>query len=279
MTETIIWAVGSMFVLGLLFGIGLVVASRIFGVKQDPRVELILTELPGINCGSCGYSGCEAYAQAVADGEDVNLCTPGGPDCARALGEIMGVEAGEACKMRAVLHCQGGTDKCGERFQYYGTPDCRAAHVTSGGPKACEWGCLGFGACAEACPFGAITMDENRLPVVNVTKCTACGECVRACPRHLFTLLPVDRHAWLGCSNHAKGGSVKKICDVGCIACTMCVRKDPNDAIEMVNNLPVLHHDDAEYDFTVAAEVCPMDCFVVEKGARAPEPETAEETS
>ncbi len=261
-----VWiAAVSMMVLGVLFGLGLVLAARAFSTGHDPRVEHVLDALPGINCGACGYAGCRGYAEAVVnEGEDVDLCMPGGPETARAVADLMGVELGERVKLRAVVHCQGGRSKCPDRFDYAGEPDCLAAHLAAGGPKACRYGCLGFGSCAAACPFDAISMNEERLPVIDPDRCTACGICVDTCPRDLITLLPEHYHIWLGCSSHYRGKAVKDICEVGCIACQLCAKEDPHEAIEMRDNLPVLDHDAAGGDFRTAADVCPMNCFVVE---------------
>ena len=55
--------------MGLVFGSVLAIASRIFAVESDPRVEQVLEALPGANCGGCGYSGCAALAQAIVKGE------------------------------------------------------------------------------------------------------------------------------------------------------------------------------------------------------------------
>lgn len=182
----LIIALITMALLGLAFGVGLALASRTFQVNEDPRIEQVLEELPGTNCGACGYGGCRAYAEAVVDGESVSLCVPGGSEVAEAVAEIMGVEAESVTDRRAVVHCQGDTDRCGSRARYDGELDCRAAEVTAGGPKACSYGCLGFGTCAKACPFDAITMSEGRLPVIDPERCTACGVCVEVCPRDLI---------------------------------------------------------------------------------------------
>ncbi len=264
-SEVIVWGVGSMLVLGFLFGTGLMLAARLLAGKENPLIEEVYKRLPGINCGACGYKGCRQYAEAVAGGDAVNKCVPGGVDCAAALAELMGVEFQETVKLRAVVHCQGGTSHCGaNRFDYVGEPVCRAAHITSGGPKDCLYGCLGFGDCASVCPVDAITLGEDGLPQIDGEVCIACGKCVKTCPRSLITLLPAAYKVYLGCSNHDRAKAVKDICDVGCIACQLCVRKDPHEAIKMENDLPVLDYEKAEGDFQVAAEVCPANSYVVE---------------
>jgi electron transport complex protein RnfB len=264
-TGLILWGVGSMLVLGLLFGAGLMLAARLLAGQENPLVEEVYKRLPGINCGACGYKGCRQYAEAVAGGETVNKCVPGGVDCAAALAELMGVEFVETVKLRAVVHCQGGTGHCAsDRFDYVGEQDCRAAHITAGGPKDCLYGCLGFGSCAEVCPVDAITMGEDRLPHIDGDVCIACGLCVKTCPRSLISLLPASYKVYLGCSSHDRAKAVKDVCDVGCIACQLCVKKDPNQAIQMENDLPVLDYEKAAGDFRVAAEVCPTGSYVVE---------------
>ncbi len=257
-------AVLSMTVLGLLFGVGLVLAARAFSTDEDPRFTQALDILPGINCGACGHAGCRGYAEAVAQGEGVGLCIPGGPEVAQALADLMGVELTETVRLRAVVHCQGGVSRCADRADYVGIQDCHAAHLTSGGARACAYGCLGYGSCAEACPFGAITMSAERLPVIAPDKCTACGICVETCPRALISLLPPQYDTYVACSNRGRGKAVKAVCSVGCIACGLCAKKDPNGAVVLEGNLPVLDYEKAGGDFSVAAEACPMNCFVTE---------------
>jgi len=261
----VVWAIGSMVFLGVLFSAGLVLAARKFHVEEDPRVSAALALLPGINCGACSFAGCQAYAEAVVKGEKVTFCAAGGPDIAKALAQLMGVEIAEIRKLRAVVHCQGGLSRCPDAFLYVGPEDCRAAHVTSGGPKGCVYGCLGLGSCARACPFDAIRMSAERLPVIDSDKCTACGLCVRTCPRNLISLLAADYKVYLGCSSHDRGKAVKDVCSVGCIACGLCVKNDPFQATQLVDNLPVFDFDKAHGDFHRGAEVCPMSCFVVEE--------------
>jgi electron transport complex protein RnfB len=256
-----------MLILGVLFGVGLAVASRAFATAGDPRVESVLHALPQANCGACGFAGCRAYAEAVVDGEKVTLCSAGGAEVAAAIASVMGVDAGTIERKRAVVHCQGGESQARLRCQYDGEQDCRAAQLTSGGPKACVYGCLGLGTCARSCPFSAITMSGEQLPIIDADKCRACGICVRVCPRSLISLLEVRYKTYLGCSSRDSGKAVRNACSVGCITCRACEKKDPNGAIVIQNGLPVLDYEKANGDFSVAVEACPMKCYVVGEDA------------
>ncbi len=252
-------------VLAVLFGLGLAFASGVCAVDTDPRVEEINETLPQVNCGACGYQGCSSYAEAVVAGEaPPNKCIPGGPDVAAKVASIMGVEVEETAPVRAVLHCQGGREECGQRFEYSGVKDCQAAALIQGGPKACPYGCLGFGNCARVCPVSAITMGDNGLPVIDPHRCIGCGKCVKECPRGLISLLPVDCTVYIGCSSRDKGKQVKSICSKGCIACQLCVKKTESGAISMEDNLPVIDYEKGR-DFDEAIAKCPQKCFVVQE--------------
>lgn len=252
--------------LGLLFGMFLAYASKKFSVEVDPKVEQILDVLPGANCGGCGYPGCSGYAEAVARGEaDMTLCAPGGPEVVEKIAEILGVENDASSKpVIAAVQCRGGNEEAKTRFQYQGISDCTAAQLIDGGNKACLYGCLGLGTCVKSCPFDAIHMGPNGLPIVDEAKCTGCGNCVQACPRDIITLIPIDQKIYLGCVSHDKGKSVKTICSVGCIGCSMCSRPKvtPSGAIVMDNNLPIIKDIYAE-DLPVAVKKCPTNSFVV----------------
>jgi Na+-translocating ferredoxin:NAD+ oxidoreductase RNF subunit RnfB len=252
--------------LGLLFGMFLAYASKKFSVEIDPKVELILENLPGANCGGCGYPGCSGYAEAVASGKaDISLCAPGGAATVAKIAEILGVENNaSAIPVIAAIQCRGGHAEAKTKFLYQGVHDCTAAQMIDGGDKACNYGCLGLGTCVSACPFDAIEMGPNGLPIVDEKKCTGCGNCVKACPRQIITLIPINQKIYLGCVSHDKGKSVKDICTVGCTGCSLCSRPKitPSGAILMDNNLPIIKDIYAE-DLAVAAEKCPSNSFVV----------------
>ncbi|MBD3399074.1 MAG: Fe-S cluster domain-containing protein [Candidatus Coatesbacteria bacterium] len=272
------YAVLSLGGLGLLFGLGLAVAAKKFAVEVDPKVEEILELLPGANCGGCGYPGCSGYAEAVASGEaPVTGCAPGGPELAEQIGKVLGVSVDAASRKVAVVRCRGDRDNARDAFTYYGVPTCRAADQLDNGPKACVYGCLGFGDCVESCKFDALLMGDNGLPVVIDDNCTACGACVEACPRGIMELMPADEPVFLACINRDRGKSVKDVCRVGCIGCTLCTKEkgNPNGGIVMDGALPVLDFGHEGHDFCDPLRACPMNCFVrrlpVEDAARKDE--------
>jgi RnfABCDGE-type electron transport complex B subunit len=253
--------------LGVVFAAGLAYASKKFAVEVDPRVEKIEEALAGVNCGACGYAGCRGYAEAVVAGEvEINLCAPGGADTITEVADIMGVEVTEVVPKVAVVQCRGGHEEAQEKFTYDGVEDCRAAQMVGAGFKACTYGCLGLGSCAAACPFDAITMGENGLPVVDEEKCTACGVCVSTCPRGIMAVIPMNQEVYLGCVNKDRGRGVKALCQVGCIACRLCVRKNPEEGegIAMGENLPIINYEKLT-SWPEANEVCPQKCFVIRK--------------
>ena len=203
--------------LGLAFGLLLALAAKVFHVDVDPRIERVEEALPGAQCGACGQPGCSPYAEAVVKGEmEPNLCKPGGPSVAREVAGILGVEVGEITPMVAVTRCKGGRRAARQRAAYDGIEECNAAVLVSGGAKACVYGCLGFGSCVKACPFDAMGMSDDGLPVVFEDKCTGCGSCVAPCPRGIMELVPRAQKIYLGCVSQDRGKDVKAVCSVGC---------------------------------------------------------------
>ncbi|MEO0082181.1 MAG: 4Fe-4S binding protein [candidate division WOR-3 bacterium] len=248
--------------LGLVIAAILVIASMKLAVKADEREAAVRAALPGANCGACGFPGCDGYAAAVAAGKAaVNACTVGGPAVAARIGEIMGQEAVAAEPMVAVLVCRGGRAEAPRRFRYEGTYNCRQAALLLGGPKACIYGCIGMGHCVSVCPFSAIRIGENGLPVVDEKRCTGCGRCVRECPKQTLALLPRSKLVFLACASHDRGRRVKEVCRVGCIACGVCVKSCPVGALTLVDNLPVMDFTKC-IDCGICVHKCPTKSFV-----------------
>lgn len=180
--------------IGLVVGVGLAVASKIFYVYVDPKIVAVDEALPGANCGGCGYPGCSANAEAIVAGKSSpNSCVAAGSDVAEIIAAIIGaaIEAKEPDIARP--GCTYSVEEAETKFVYDGIRDCRAATLLSGGMKVCTIGCIGLGSCVRACQFGALSMGENGLPVVNEERCTGCGACERACPKHIITLSSVTR--------------------------------------------------------------------------------------
>jgi len=257
----LLFPVGVVGSIGLLFGIGLAIASKKLHVYINPRIEQVLGVLPGANCGACGYPGCSGFAKAVVEGKaDAGGCIPGGPKTAHAVADILGVTAGIADPQMAVVHCNGGSGVALERALYAGVVDCHAATLIGNGSKVCQDGCLGLGTCVRVCPFDALKITAEGIAIVDAEKCTGCGKCINVCPRKIISLIPRVHKIFLGCSNHDRGAKVKKYCSVGCTACTLCVKATPSGMITMENNLPVLDYSKEE-NFIPAAHKCPSNCF------------------
>ncbi len=225
--------------IGAVFGMGLAFAAKKFAVKEDPRVDQVSDVLAHAHCGACGYPGCRQYAEAVVFNDDIsaNLCTPGGKETAAEVARITGKEVAVTEPKVARVLCQGGLSKSVRRFKYEGIEDCRAAILASGGNKACIYGCLGYGTCFRVCPFDAITMSDDALPVIDPIKCTACGKCAQACPTKVIEILPLAKEVLVRCHSKDKGAATRKSCQVGCIACGMCVKVCPYDAVSVESNL------------------------------------------
>ena len=226
-------------VIGVLAGLLLAFASKFMSVKSDERTEKIRECLPGANCGACGYSGCDGYAAAIASGEATpDKCAPGGSTTAAALSEILGIEIKNE-KHIAFIACGGNSENTTTKFNYDGMKSCAAAAMTLGGPLDCEFGCLGFGDCVKACPFGAISLKDGR-PQVDEDTCMACGLCVSTCPKGIIKLIPQNKAVRVNCSNCKRGAEVVKACKVSCIACKMCENNCPTGAIKVENNVAVV---------------------------------------
>ncbi len=265
MTE-ILLAIGILGGLGLVFGLVLAAASRVFYVETDPRLEQLNECLPGANCGGCGYAGCNAYAEAVLKGEaKIGLCASGGSECAKAMAAIMGVEAEEVIRKVALVRCSGekhydaeGNLISGSRLkaEYEGFRDCRAASGVGGhGPLSCKFGCLGFGTCVRACKYGAMELVDG-VAKVDQDLCVGCMVCANVCPRNLITAIDPRNTVVIACNSHAKGAVVNRNCTMGCMGCSLCKKICPEDAITIDRNLAVIDYSKCT-SCGLCATVCP----------------------
>ena len=224
-------------VIAVIVGSGLVFTSKKFAVKVDERETAVREKLPGNNCGACGFAGCDALAAAIVKGEaNVNACPVGGAPVAEAIGDIMGTTAGALERKTAFVACKGTCDVTKNQGNYIGIQDCRAAVLSGINVTDCNYGCLGFGSCAEVCPEQAISV-QNGVAVVNRNRCVSCGLCVKACPRGLISLIPESKVVRVQCSNKDKGPQVKKVCSAGCIGCGICAKQCESEAIEFSGTL------------------------------------------
>lgn len=242
---------------GLIIGLLLGFAGKAFEVQINEKEMFIREELPGNNCGGCGYAGCDALAKAIALGEaSADGCPVGGLTIANNIANIMGSKV-NVVKKTAFVKCSGSSDKSKDRFQYYGNKSCKqAVSTTGGGQKACEYGCLGYGSCVEVCDFNAIHI-ENGVAVVDQKKCVSCGRCVTECPKNIIELVPYDNKYFVSCSSKDKGKDVKAVCSVGCIGCKMCEKVCEFDAIHVENNLAHIDYEKCS-NCGKCAEKCPV---------------------
>ncbi len=244
-------------VVGLIIGLFLCFFSEKFAVAVDEKEQAVRAELPGNNCGGCGYAGCDGLAAAIAKGEaEVSACPVGGESCANAIASIMGVDAGSGVRQVAYVKCAGNCEAAKEGYEYSGPKDCLIASMApGGGPKACNYGCLGFGNCVKACPFDAIHIVDG-IAVVDRDACKACGKCVAACPKNLIELQP-DTAKWaVECSSKDKGKDVIKVCSVGCIGCGICVKECPFDAVHVENDIAYIDQEKCK-KCGLCAKKCP----------------------
>ena len=267
--------------LGLIFGLVLAAASKVFYVETDPRLDQLNECLPGANCGGCGYPGCGGYAEAVLNGEaEIGKCASGGNECAQAMAAIMGLKAEAVTRKVALVRCSGAKEYDAEGKQikgakvkahYEGFKDCLSASKVGGtGPLSCKFGCLGYGSCTKACKYGAISV-KNGVAVVDEDLCVGCMACAAVCPRNLIVPVEPERNVVIACNSMAKGAVTTRACTVGCIGCGLCKKICPADAITVTNNLAVIDYSKCT-NCGLCATVCPKKLIKDSNVEHLPEP-------
>ncbi|MGA1875335.1 MAG: RnfABCDGE type electron transport complex subunit B [bacterium] len=242
-------------------------ASRKFAIKVDPKVEKVGEELPGANCGGCGFAGCHDLAKAACENpREASRCLLITEDSLQKISGILACELSPEEKKVAVVHCRGGETQTMRKYDFDGVSDCIAAALVWEGPKMCQEGCLGFGTCVSACPFGAISMNDNYLPVIHVERCTGCRACAKACPRGVIEIHPKSKEIHVCCHSHLKGAQLKKICKVGCIGCGRCERACTFGAIHMKHNTASIDYAKCT-NCGQCALVCPTKCISLPESA------------
>ena len=251
-------------VIGLIAGIILTIASKLMYVPIDQLVTDIREELPGANCGACGFKGCDDYAAAL--GEDKgktlipSLCPVGGPDVAAKLADLLGVEAVAADPKVATVMCGGNTAAAKKLMDYEGIDTCKAASQLYGGQWACGYGCLGLGDCAAVCDYGAICVADG-LAVVDREKCVGCGMCTKACPKNLIEVHSKKDLIYVACKSTAAGAQTRKSCSAGCIGCRKCEKACRFDAVVIENNLARIDFEKCK-NCGLCAKECPTGAIV-----------------
>ncbi len=248
-------------IIAIVCAVILTLSTRFFGVKEDETAVAIRECLPGANCGACGYTGCDGYAKALADGSEskTNLCVPGGDKTAQIIAGVLGVEAEDVVEKVAYVACNGNCSATERKYDYKGYKSCVAANLLYNGDKTCNYACLGYGDCTRVCPKDAIHVEDG-IAKVDPQKCIGCGMCVRECPNHIIKLVNDTVKVVVQCSNHDKGALTRKQCINGCIGCMKCQKACPNGAVKVEGNLATI-----DYSLCTGCgacvEVCPVHCI------------------
>ncbi len=282
MSITIVYTIATLSAIGTSAAVILYFVAQKFKVYEDPRIDEVEENLPAANCGGCGYAGCRAFAEACvkADNLDDLNCPVGGNPTMNKVAEILGLGAVNKEARVAFIRCNGTCDHRPKTNQYDGATTCAIGASLYSGETDCQWGCLGYGDCFDACDFDAIELRSDLgVPKIIDDKCVACGACVEACPKDLIELRkknPKDRKVVVACRNQDKGGVARKACAVACIGCGKCEKECKFDAITIENNLAFIDSDKCKL-CRKCVPVCPTNSIIEENfPPRKVQVETAE---
>lgn len=260
--ETILIAAAVVAGLGLIFGIGLSIASILLKAKVNELEQQLLDVLPSANCGACSFPGCAEYAKALATGKvKTTLCPVGGEEGVKKISAVLGVEVSKTVKKVAFVQCQGTPEHTKKAMEYKGIDSCYASALLCRGEGECTYGCNGFGDCVRVCSYDAIHVIDG-VAKVDCKKCTGCTLCVTACPKKIITMVYAGDYAKNACKNTDKGALTRKVCKIGCIACGKCVKACPVEAITVIDNKAVVDLDKC-ICCGECIKVCPTNSLVI----------------
>ena len=255
----ILIAFAALSAVGLIAALLLALASHFLFVPENETVKKVRECLPGINCGACGYNGCDDYAKAIAEGEKTNLCVPGADAVSKDISNVLGVEFQDVIEQAAFVRCNGNSNDTKRVTQYYGIPTCKAASMIYGGPNDCKYGCLGCGDCAKVCPVNAICIVDS-IAHINRNICIGCGLCAKICPKGIIELSPQVAKVAVMCSSCDKGAVARKKCKNACIGCKKCELNCPHKAITVKDNLATIDYEKCT-SCGICVENCPTKCI------------------
>lgn len=257
-TTTIIYAVLTVGIIGMVAAVILYFVSKVFYVEEDPRIDLVQACLPNANCGGCGFAGCRAMAEAIVKNNDLNVAYCPGSDTDK-IAEIMNLNAVQHDPQVSVVRCSGSCEHAPAKSFYDSALTCAFANSLFAGESACPYGCLGCGDCVSVCQFDAIHINpETHLPEVDEELCVGCKACANACPRGVLEIRNKGkngRRVYVACNNKEKGAVAKKNCSAACIGCGKCAKVCPFEAITLENNLAYI-----DYKKCKACRKCVSEC-------------------
>ncbi len=233
--------IGIMAGIGLVFALLIVLVSKYCVVNEDPKIAEVSAHLCGANCGGCGYPGCDGFAKALVEGKvSLDECGQTTKENKIEISNILGISYSGTGDTIAVVSCNGGIN-CNDKYSYQGYGSCVSQQILANGRKQCAVGCMGAGSCVDVCPNLAIECREGYAQI-DPALCVSCGLCIKACPKRLIKRIPKDAKVYVACSTQCKGRAVADMCKSGCISCGLCQKFCPNDAIHLVNNVPIIDY-------------------------------------